>query len=76
MYWKLTPSEGNFAPTLINYYPLPDIKFNGHCLRNNINDPSLAVVNVSICYILDQWSRDLDTYFSLSHCLLASVRLT
>ena len=25
----------DFAPTLLNSYPLPYVKFNGHCLINN-----------------------------------------
>ena len=36
---NITTSNCNFAPTLINFYPLSDIKFNGHCLMNNNNDP-------------------------------------
>ena len=34
---NITTSNSNFAPALINYYPLPDIKFNGNCLTNNNN---------------------------------------
>ena len=34
---NLTTSDSNFAPTLISYYPLPDIKFNVHCLIDNNN---------------------------------------
>ena len=26
---NITTSDANFAPDLINYFPLPDIKFNG-----------------------------------------------
>ena len=32
---NITISDRNFAPTLINYYPLPDIKYNRRCLINN-----------------------------------------
>ena len=32
---NITTSDRNFAPTLINYHPLSDIKFNGHYLMNN-----------------------------------------
>ena len=49
---NITTSGSNFVPTLINYYPLPDIKVNGLCLINN-NDPSLGVVNLYIFYTLD-----------------------
>ena len=73
---NITTSESNFAPTLINYYSLPDIKFNGHCLINNNNDPSLAAVYLYICYTLDQWSRDLSTDFTLVNCLFGSAKLT
>ena len=43
---NITASDSNFAPTLINYYPLPDIKFNGHYLTENNNNPSLGIVNL------------------------------
>ena len=37
----------NFAPTLINYSSLPDIKFIGNCLINNTNNnPSLDSVSL------------------------------
>ena len=62
---NITASESNFAPTLTSYYPLPDIKFNGQCLINNNNDPSLGAVNLYICYTLGRWSRDLNTDFTL-----------
>ena len=29
---NITTSDSNFDPTLINFDPLPDIKFNKHCL--------------------------------------------
>ena len=60
---NIATSDSGFAPTLINFYPFPDIKCNGHCLRNNNSDPSLGPVNLYICYTLDRWSRALDTSF-------------
>ena len=51
---NITTSDINFVLTLINCYPLPDTKFNGHCLINNNNDASLGAVNLYICYTLDQ----------------------
>ena len=52
---NITTSDSNFAPILINYYPLPDIKFNGHCLINNDNNgPSLEAVNLYISYTIDR----------------------
>ena len=73
---NISATDSNFASTLINYYPLPDIKFNGHCLINNNNEPSLGAVNLYICYTLDRWSRDLNTDFTLGICLFGSVKLT
>ena len=58
--------DSSFVPTLINYYPLPDINFNEDCLKNNNNDPSLGAVNLYICYTLDRWSRDLNADFTLA----------
>ena len=69
-------SDSNFAPTLINYYPLRDTQFNGHCLINTNNDTSLGTINLYISYTLDQWSRDLNTDFTLGNCLFGSVKLT
>ena len=73
---NITTSDSNFAQTLITYYPLPDIKFNGNCLIINNNDPSLDAVNLYIYYELDRRSRDLDTGFTLKNCLFGSVKLT
>ena len=42
---NITTSNSNFDPTLFNYYPLPDIKFNRNWLINN-NDLSLDAVNL------------------------------
>ena len=66
---NITTSDSNFVPTLINYHPLPDIKFNGHCLINNNNDTSLNTINLYISYTLDWWSRDLSRDFTLGNCL-------
>ena len=52
---NITTSNSNFDPTLFNYYPLPDIKFNKDCLINNNNDLSLDVVNLYICYELNRY---------------------
>ena len=50
---NITTSDSNFVPTLINYYPLPDIKYNGQCLTNNNNDHSFGAKSLYICYTLD-----------------------
>ena len=73
---NITTSDSNFDPSLINYYPLSDNKFNEHCLISSNNDPSLVAVNLHICYTLDSWSLDLDTYFTLGNGLFESVKLT
>ena len=31
---NITRSDSNFASTFVDYHLLPDINFNGHCLRN------------------------------------------
>ena len=73
---NITIPDSNFSLTLINYYPLPYIKFNGNCLINNNNNSSFGAVNLYICYMLDCCSRDLNTDFKLSNCLFGSVNLT
>ena len=32
---NITKWDSNFASTLIDHYLLPDINFNGHCLKEN-----------------------------------------
>ena len=73
---NIATSDSNFAPTLINYYPLRNITFSGNCLINNSNDSSLGEVNSYISYTPDQLLRDLDTDFTLKNCLFVSVKLT
>ena len=46
-----------FAPTLINYYPLSDTNFNGHCLINNNFFIPKNIINLYISYTLDTQSR-------------------
>ena len=36
---NVTKSESNFPLTFVDHNVLPDIKFNGHCLINNIYIP-------------------------------------
>ena len=48
--------------SFVDYYVLPDINFNGHCLINdNISTPK-TVVNIDISYVLTQWLRDYRFY--------------
>ena len=59
---NITKLSQLFAPTLVNYYPLPYA--NEYCLiNNNISIPN-KVMNLYISYTLDPWSRDLDVDFS------------
>ena len=47
---NITRSDGNFAPTFVDHYILPDINFNGHCLiNNNISIPKK--INKSIYFV-------------------------
>ena len=49
---NITKSHGNFAPTFVDYYVLPDINFNEHSLiDNNISIPK-KVINLYISYTL------------------------
>ena len=63
---NMTTSNSKLALALINYYPLPDIKFNGDCLINN-NIIASGMMNIYISYTLDRWSRDLHTDFTLGN---------
>ena len=72
---NMTTSNSKLALALINYYPLPDIKFNGDCLINN-NIIASGMMNIYISYTLDRWSRDLHTDFTLGNWLFGSVNLT
>ena len=73
---KITASGSNFASTLNNFYLLPHINFNGHCLVNNNNDPFLGAITLYICCTLDRWSSYSNTDFTLGNCLFGSVKLT
>ena len=51
----------------MNFYPLPNIKFNGNCFISNNNDRSLDAVNLYVGYELDRWLRDLEADFTLGN---------
>ena len=57
-------SNNNFAPSLINSYSLPDIKFSGNCLANSNIFVFRKVINLHISYKLDTWWRD---FIHISH---------
>ena len=73
---NITASGNSFASNLVNYYLLPDAKYNGRCLINNNIFVPRKVINAYISYILDTWSRDSNTDFTLYNCLFGSVELT
>ena len=73
---NITKLNSNFAPTFVDHHLLPAMNFNGHCLiKNNISIPK-KVINIYIFYTLRQQLRNLNTDFTLVHCLFGSVNLT
>ena len=73
---RIAKSNSLFAPTFVIHFILSDVNFNGHGLiNNNISIPK-NVIDVYISYILNPWSRDLNTDFTLNNCLLRSAELT
>ena len=71
-----TKSYSSFPPIFVDHYVLSRINFNGHCLiNNNISIPK-KVIKLYTSYIINQWLRNLNTYFILKNCLFGSVKLT
>ena len=71
-----TKSYSSFPPIFVDHYVLSHINFNGHCLiNNNISIPK-KVIKLYTSYIINQWLRNLNTYFILKNCLFGSVKLT
>ena len=72
----ITKSDSDYAPSFVDYYVLPGINFNGHCLINsNISVPK-KVINMYISYALGEYQRYLNTDFSIATCLFGSLELT
>ena len=63
---KITKSNINFAPTLVDHHLLPDINFNRHCLKINIYITKKAI-NIYISYTLNPWLRNLNINFTLNN---------
>ena len=61
---------------LINYYSLPVANFAESCLINDNVSAFRKVINQYISDILDTWSRDLNTNFTLGNCLFGAMKLT
>ena len=57
---NITKWDSNFASFFVNYHPLPDINFNGHCLINNSTPILKKVANLYISYILSLWLSNLN----------------
>ena len=62
---NITKSNSNFAPTFAHHHVLPDIHFNGHCLKNNI----YIHKEVIILYISYTRLRNVNIDFKLKNCL-------
>ena len=73
---NLTKSNSLFVRTFVNHYILPDENFSRHFLINYNISIFKKVINIYISYILNPWLKDLNTNFTLSNCLFASVGLT
>ena len=65
-----------FTSSLINSYPLSDVKFVGNCLVNSNNSAFRKVINLYFSLKLDTWSRDWNTDLILGNCLFGDVTLT
>ena len=72
---NITKSASNFAPTFVDHHLLPGMKFNEHCLINNIPIPNKAI-SLFISYTLNQQLRHLNTDVTFCKCLFGSVKLT
>ena len=79
-YFKLfsgTNIHGNCSSILLDYFSLSDLKFVGNCLINsNVFYFYGRPINVYISYMLNAWSKDLKTDFTLSNCLFGMFDLT
>ena len=73
---NMTTVDNTFVPTWINSYPLPDVKFSGHCLINQfIPYYFRKVINLYVFYTPNPWSRNLNTDLTLNNCLFGAVKL-
>ena len=69
-----TTSDNTFALILLETRLLSIARFNGNCLiRNNVYN---FRINLYISYIVDTWSRDLNTNLTRNNCLFGSTGLT
>ena len=73
---NITKSDSSFAPTFVDHHLLPDMNFNGHCLIKNNISILKKVINLYISYTPGPQLRNLNTDFTLGHCLFGPVKLT
>ena len=62
-------SKNKLAPILVQNWPRSNTKFVRNCLIMSCSSSHQNVVNLYISYILDIWSRDLNTDSKLNNCL-------
>ena len=72
---NIATADDSFAPTCISTCPLPFTSFNGHCLMNKLID-SVKSNKDSVYFLLEPWSRELNTDFILHNFSVGSVDLT
>ena len=73
---KITKPDGNFAPTFVDHHSLPGVKFNGHCLIKSNISILQKVRDLYISYTLHCLLSNFNTGFTISNCLIGSVKLT
>ena len=64
---KNTASEITFAPSLLDQHPLSLVKLFINCLRMRSISVHQKVVKLHIFYIIDAWSKDLNTNITLGN---------
>ena len=65
---NITKSGSNFAPTFVDHHLLPEVNFDGHCLKKNKKSIPKKVINLYISYTLGPQLRNLNTDFTLGNC--------
>ena len=69
---NIAKSGSTFVPTFVDHRLLPHIRFNGHCLINDIYVPK-KVINLYIYY---QPNPQFKYRFTLCNCSFGFVKLT
>ena len=71
----ISKSDSNFSSTFVDHHLLPDMNFNGYCLKKNISI-SKKVMKLNISYTLGPQLKNLNTDFTLDNCSFGSLKLT